>query len=624
MTPVELDNIPDTIEEIDAEIRQLLEVTPESSERGRLFHLLDAARKLGGGGGSGIPLTEPTTQLTIETAYSEILSGDTVAYQIDPAGLFPVNSELWSNTAVQAALIKSINNNDSTGVIGAKLTATDLEVHLEYMRIYDSNLFTKSYSITKSAGHDGLWMGTTTFKDDARGNIIITGKTLTITSLELSLYRLNGDNLVKIGDTTLDINTNNDIDEIRVNAIPYGSDKILIAVNCDLYDHRQTAVFFVSESDTTTKTFIIPRTDHTRSVRPLIYDFTNETTSSTTHYLGIVNMDGMVDLWQDLNGTVTKTGLLEDRNGLSYSSKDAIMSVHTSMNSGTTILYSNRSVFEGDTELPLTILDDYNNTITPLNIALNGAMRSKYNITSAMLYTIPWTSTPGIEALLLLEPKEGSGLHIFDILPDGSLVFSGYVSATSIEARGYTFYGENLRGIIPASATSIPDNYATLLPEYADDTRSNKDALIANDPNNVREVLKYDTQENVLGAVGIYDANPITAIDYIDHGNFLQLPPKNAVLKVYPDTTLLIPKAAAAGTQWTIHMQDPDGRAGSAVKAGLGCPILAEPLEYADPKRDPAYLAVGIAEISNPDARTMGVVHVVKVSDTEFKVVPLQ
>ncbi|AUR81112.1 hypothetical protein Ares1_0112 [Vibrio phage Ares1] len=612
------DAIPTTREEIDAEILQLLSITPETTERGRLFHLLDAARKLGGGG--GIPTTEPTTQLTKELLYNETISSNVNAYQIFPTCYFPVQSSLWDDTDVQAAYIHEDSSRTAcTGVIGAKLTATDLEVNLEYKQDYGAGIIKKSYTIAKSTGHNAIWMGTTTFKDADRGNIIITGKTTGITSIELSLYRIINDTLTKLGDTTVTINTNNDIDEMRVNAIPYGSDKILVAVNCDLYNHRQTSVFFTTEADTTVKNFIIERMDHSKSIRPRLFDFTEGTTGASTHYLGLSDDQGVLQLWQDDSGTVTKTGALEDRNGSSYSNTDAVMSVHTTMSSGTTVIFSNRAIFEGSTEIPLTLLDAYNNTLTPLTITLTDELKNKYKITSAMLYTIPWTSSPGIEALLLLEPKEGVGLHIFDIKSTGELIFSGYMSAMSILSRGYTFYGENIRGIIPAASVSVPEMYSTIIPEYANQTRSNKDALISSSPTNVQEARLYDTQENILGAVGIYDPNPVTIMEYPNHGNLLQLPPKDAVLQVISDTTLLIPKDAVAGTQWTLKLIDPMDRADISKNIGLGCPILAEPLAYEDPQNDPSYLAVGIAPIVNPLAKVMGVVHVVKVSDTVFK-----
>lgn len=48
--------IPDDKESIQSEIAELLEITPTTSDRGRLFHLLDALSKFGSDGGSGSTL----------------------------------------------------------------------------------------------------------------------------------------------------------------------------------------------------------------------------------------------------------------------------------------------------------------------------------------------------------------------------------------------------------------------------------------------------------------------------------------------------------------------------------------------------------------------------------------
>ncbi|WKC56025.1 hypothetical protein [Vibrio phage CAU_VPP01] len=608
--------IPTDLAAIDEELAVLLQETPETTNRGRLLHLINAKVALSGGG--GLPTTEAVTDGLTMLNYRETVSGEPNFYTVAPTRVHRVQQDKWSDALKTQSYVHEVGNNLRLGSISALIEGTELKVDLRYT---DRNgTVDELLSIAVPDGHTHVWVSSPTFTRLSRGNTIMTGKIVSGEELEICIFMIADDNtLINRGTTSLATNTGSNVDSLLVNVVPYGGTEVVVGVYCNATNQKELTVVALDFAAGLSQRMLI-----NRKADVDVYYSMNLTVLNTDISSGYIAVsddtpDGNVTVFRDTGagGFVALSGFVTSG---SFSNADSISSAEASNMNNTVYFGSTRGLFGSETSITTYMLDTSSGDITAIPVHFTQAMADHYDISRYMITTVKYQEDNNATDMMIALPVAGrdSGYDLFSIYPDGTPVFSGYRAGdTSYRyVRPIIGYG-GVNAIVPFfSKTTGKDIYLAEYPEYADRTITNLDSLRT--AGSIEVYQTFNTNENILGAKGVYDPNPLAQVPYENFYNVLYLSDKDAVLEMKPDLVIVVPKSAPVGTQWTVRFNDSESRKTSETDINLLTYVVAEPTSFDAAAKQPAFNPV---DIIGGDLST--VVHIVKTGDGEAKLVYL-
>ncbi|QWS69886.1 hypothetical protein [Vibrio phage vB_VpS_PG28] len=569
-------SIPTDPVEIEKELQDLLAQTPETTDRGRLFHLIKAAMGSGGGGGGGLPLSKEG----LMTAYSdEPTSFDhnvyfynaEVAYYAEE-GAAPCNGYVYTRGQVFRKPIAFEVNGDNTNRIylGATSVTKSEDGMLELLldatassgasitRRWFKDVSATPWDQIAFAAVDGLQQEYDAF--DKR-LYVVTAQWTSTTTATLILNKATPDGkLTPVGEPTV-ISfscTANDFKKTTISVCEAGEDGYVAIVLFNQFADR-TAVLTMDTATgvaTTVLDNITAGGVHSYASAQTIRSYN----LSAAGYLVCTNDTdtfGNVKytLFKFSAGVSTQVGTLECSDVFAASLQPSIAAEYKD---GVDFDYHFRIVSphkRADSVIDTWIWDaDGDNSLThaPIDLKMSLGLGEFYETGQAGFISEQDANTPFESGFLILKSKVSNHYGLFGIKSGkicGALPApkdsSGMVACTSID--DYAIMYEN---------TTNGDVKAFCLGQWAYDATPAY-GVYTGEPD-MTEVIN----PNVLGAPLMAQPNEISVYDSnYDYG--LVLPREGGVINLNSYNITRVPDDAEVGTEWTVmYLKGTNSRAG--------------------------------------------------------------
>lgn len=570
----ELLTLPTDPVEIQAQLADLLAQTPETTDRGRIMHLLNALIANGSGGG-GLPLSEATTgglRIWAQPQNSYVGNQDFIMLGEPYSKFIPAYNTLSAYNQHQSTTPYATQGIRGRGIdVGnamATIDGSDLVVEVNAVSQLGDNIYEK-YVGTLATGHTFVQVINMINPEYSITSVhAISARKVSTTQIELQLYRCQEGQAQTVGAvTTLDIAIGaNDVDALRLAFTDVGNGDYFACVAHIDHSSSLARVLFSMEklvgATTVYFTDTLLKNQPEITIAP-IYSYngsthgfaTNSENPSNRIYYEIYTFDASTGVMAYLSDTVGAD--LSTQGAVTYFPQ--IIWGKSFLSADVAFLMSSLP-FKDVASIDYTEIDLDAGTVVDHTLDLT-EFDSEY-----------WASQP-----CMVQFGDGGA--------DARGFLIGLQHRTEPRMDFYTPLGKKLIGTYPTwnagRADSLYDQYLPVPMCYGLDdymvfmTRQsghrgygNKNHTILgtdpwgwytfSNPNTVTyppEDRLMDTYENQMGAI-VAQENPVATVNQRDrNGNFETfaiLPAVNTVLHIHQNMQLVIPDGAPVGTQWTL------------------------------------------------------------------------